>query len=47
LFDKDLSKSDWMALAAVSVALSIPMIFIMKNMSDSLQAIAEKLSSEK
>jgi len=41
----DFSRSDLMAMAAVSLAVSVPMIILMKNMSDSLQVIAEKVQA--
>ena len=46
MFERDdFSRSDLMAMAAVSLAVSVPMIILMKNMSDSLQVIAEKVQA--
>ena len=42
MFERKMSTMDWMALTAISVALTVPFVFILKDMSDSLQIIAEK-----
>ena len=45
VFERDmshLSSMDWIAITALSAAMMVPFLVIMKNMADSLQIIAEK-----
>lgn len=42
LFDNEMSRRDWMAMGVMWMGMAVPFFFIMKNMSDSLQRIAEK-----
>jgi len=41
-FDDEMSRTDWMVMGALWLAMTVPFIFIMKSMADSLQMIAEK-----
>lgn len=40
MFEREMSRMDWMAMAGISIAMTLPFIFIMKDMSDSLREIA-------
>lgn len=42
LFETDISRKDWIALTAVSAAMTVPFIFIFKDMADSLKILAGK-----
>lgn len=45
MFERDtshLSSIDWIAITALSAAMTVPFLVIMKNIADSLQTIAEK-----
>ncbi|SFR03452.1 hypothetical protein [Desulfoscipio geothermicus] len=41
MFDREVSPAGWITLTLTSIALTVPFIFIMKNMADSLHTIAE------
>lgn len=42
LFETEMSRKDWIILSAVSAAMTMPFIFILRDMADSLQIIANK-----
>lgn len=37
------TKSGWLSITVITTALTLPFVFIMKNMASSLQTIAEKI----
>lgn len=42
MFEREISRTDWMVMMGISVAMMVPFFFMMRDMSESLRMIAEK-----